>query len=198
MRSFVRHVPSISKGRNSGCMNSTTGNPHARSLVCVDNLDYRNDVKGTFWCGHFCRTRRTSGSKRPQFRQGSRPAEVARSMNQSGVTLVRWALHGEFVQCGVCKLHAVPRGVRRHVATMLHHDRITDVLMQVIRVLCDSIFHRAGNTDVVNDAGVLDVFTESYATCVRTNRDIESRGQQHDGHDFIHAAQTTTIQLTNL
>ena len=81
---------------------------------------------------------------------------------------------------------------------MFHDDRIADMFVQVIRILRHPIFHRAGNADVVDNTGVLNIFTKPDPASMRTHWNVEPCGKKHDGHDFVHAAQTTTIKLTNL
>src|SRR5918911_2396617 len=93
-------------------------------------------------------------------------------------------------------LYTVAGGARRHVAVAFHHDRIDEMLMQVVNVFEDAILQRGADGYVVKDGEVLNVLAQSYAASVRADGDIELRGHQEHSEHFVDAAQTTAIYLT--
>ena len=95
----------------------------------------------------------------------------------------------------VFHLDAVPRIEGRQVASFLYLHRTHKMFMQMIDILCDSIFERRADCDVVEQRNVLHVFAEPYAAGVRTNRHAKFCGHQNHGQHFVDARQTATIDL---
>lgn len=71
------------------------------------------------------------------------------------------------------------------------------MLVQVSREFAQAVFQRTAYANKINHRQVLDVFTQTDTSRMRTDRNPEFGGQQQDCQHFVHAAQSTTINLTD-
>src|SRR5207249_3016072 len=85
-----------------------------------------------------------------------------------------------------------------HIMTVLHHNRIQEMFMQVVHVLEDPIFKTATDADVVKDGQMLSVFTQTHSSSVRADGKAKLGGHQQDCQYFVDAAQPAAIDLTEL
>src|SRR5690606_15424781 len=84
---------------------------------------------------------------------------------------------------------------RRGIATITDHDRVDEVLVQVVDVLDDPTFPRAGDRDVVEHRQVLDELAQPHSPGVRADGYAELRGQQQDRDVVVDAADPGGVEL---
>src|SRR5882762_6600729 len=86
----------------------------------------------------------------------------------------------------------------RHVPPAANHDRIFEMLVQVIDVLDHAAVHRARDRDVVEHRQVLHVLAQPDAAGMRADRHAESRGEQDDRQVFVDPAEAATVDLAEV
>ena len=78
-----------------------------------------------------------------------------------------------------------------------HDDRIDEMFVQVAGIFAESILQRTADADVIDHGQVLHIFAKSDASCVRANRNVEFGGEEQNGKNFVHATDSTAIDLTD-
>jgi hypothetical protein len=79
---------------------------------------------------------------------------------------------------------------------ILDNTGVVEVLVQVVHVFEYRLLARYDN--VVDCAEMLRVLWQPNASRVRHNGNVEFRSHKQDGNDFVHAAQTARVDLTNV